>query len=57
MPAKECPLCGEVMRLHESEITDRVPGTLQSRTSQVREWRCPECDYFEEAEISGKDTE
>jgi transposase len=57
MPAKECPLCGETMRLHESEITERVPGTPQSRTSQVREWVCPECDYFEEAEISGKDTE
>jgi hypothetical protein len=57
MPGRECPLCGELMRLHVAEITERVPGTPQSRTSQVREWVCPECDYFEEAEISGKDTE
>ena len=57
MPAKECPLCGELMRLQVSEITDRVPGTLQTRTAPVREWVCPECDYFEEAEISGNDSE
>jgi YgiT-type zinc finger domain-containing protein len=50
MPAKECPLCGESMRQRESEITSRVPGTLQTKTTQVREWVCPECDYFEEVE-------
>jgi YgiT-type zinc finger domain-containing protein len=50
MPAKECPLCGETMRLRESEVTSRVPGTHQTRTTQVREWVCPECDYFEEVE-------
>ena len=37
MPAKECPMCGETMRVRESNVTDRVPGT-------------PECDYFEEVE-------
>lgn len=50
MGGRECPLCGEPMYLKSSEITDRVPGTLQSKTTQVREWVCPECDYFEEAE-------
>jgi ssDNA-binding Zn-finger/Zn-ribbon topoisomerase 1 len=57
MAGKECPLCGEPMRLKESEITDRVPGTFQSKTTIVREWECPECDYFEEAEEAGKKTD
>jgi YgiT-type zinc finger domain-containing protein len=48
--AKECPLCGEMMRLREREVTDRVPGTSQTRVAKFREWVCPECDYFEEAE-------
>ena len=47
---KECPLCGETMRLTSSERTDRVPGSAQTSTRQVREWVCPECDYWEEAE-------
>ena len=50
MVRKECPLCGETMQLREREIVDRVPGTAQTRTSKFREWVCPECDYFEEAE-------
>ena len=47
---KECPLCGETMRLKEREASDRVPGTGQITTRQVSEWVCPECDYFEEVE-------
>jgi hypothetical protein len=54
MAGKECPLCGEPMRLKTTEVTDRVPGTLQSKTKQVSEWVCPECDYFEEAEEQEK---
>ncbi len=50
MPAKDCPMCGETMRRRELEVTDRVPGTLQTRTTKFSEWICPECDYFEEAE-------
>ena len=50
MLAKECPMCGEFMRLREHEVTDRVPGTPQTKTAKAREWMCPECDYFEEAE-------
>ena len=47
---KECPLCGETMRLTLRELSDRVPGTGQTTTRTVREWVCPECDYWEEAE-------
>ena len=48
MAAKECPMCGEMMRLREREAVDRVPGTPQTSTSTYQEWVCPECDYFEE---------
>ena len=50
MAAKECPMCGETMRLRERETITRVPGTPQATTTVSREWICPECDYFEEAE-------
>jgi predicted RNA-binding Zn-ribbon protein involved in translation (DUF1610 family) len=50
MAVKECPMCGEVMRLRDREIVDRLPGTPQARATRLREWVCPECDYFEEAE-------
>lgn len=52
MDAKECPLCGERMRLQTRDETDRIPGTRETRTKRVSEWVCPECDYFEEAEES-----
>jgi len=45
---RECPLCGESMRLSERDVQER-DGT----TKHVREWICPECDYFEEAEVEG----
>ena len=38
------------MRLRTREQTDRVPGTREVKTIPVREWICPECDHFEEAE-------
>ena len=47
---KECPLCGETMRLSAREIQERIPGTGQPSSRVTREWVCPECDYFEEAE-------
>ena len=50
MAAKECPMCGETMHLRETEVTDRVPGTTQTKTTKSLEWVCPECDYFEDAE-------
>lgn len=50
MAAKECPMCGELMRLREREVVERVPGSPQTATTRFSEWVCPECDYFEEAE-------
>ena len=47
---KECPMCGESMRLSVRDIEDRVPGVPTPTRRVVREWICPECDYFEEAE-------
>jgi YgiT-type zinc finger domain-containing protein len=50
---KECPLCGETMRLSEREVQERVAGKTQMSSRQVREWICPECDYFEEDGAEG----
>ena len=50
MPPKECPMCAEFMRLVTRENVSRVPGSAKEIKTQVREWVCPECDYFEEAE-------
>jgi uncharacterized protein with PIN domain len=47
---KECPLCSEKMKLVQREMVDRVPGSPQEIKRSVREWVCPECDYFEEVE-------
>ena len=47
---KECPLCGETMRLKRSENVVQVPGNRETTTRTTTEWVCPECDYFEEAE-------
>ena len=51
LSTRECPLCGESMRLVVRERPERTAGT-QTTTRQIREWVCPECDYFEEAESS-----
>jgi transposase len=50
MAGKECPMCGEMMRLREHEVPQATPGTPQTNTTRIREWVCPECDYFEDAE-------
>ena len=48
---KECPLCGEDMRLTSREIRSPVAGPAgQVSVQQLREWVCPECDYYEEIE-------
>jgi hypothetical protein len=47
-PSKECPLCGESMRLKETETVVRVPGNPNPMTRTVKEWICLECDHFEE---------
>ena len=43
-------MCGTTMRLDAREIRDAIPGTGQASVRELREWVCPECDYFEEAE-------
>ena len=47
---KECPLCGERMRLDVREIRDVIPGRGPSAARVKREWVCSDCDYFEEAD-------
>jgi transposase len=48
--SKECPLCGETMHLQTREIVVQIPGNPNATKRQTKEWICPECDYFEEAE-------
>lgn len=48
--ARECPLCGGTMRIVTSEQIVRVPGNPQPVKKISKEWVCPECDYFEEAD-------
>ena len=43
-------MCGETMTLEVRDIADMIPGQGLSAARRVREWICPECDYFEEAE-------
>jgi hypothetical protein len=38
------------MRLSVREIADTYPGGGPPSPRVAREWICPECDYFEEAE-------
>ena len=53
MPAeRECPLCGETMHLKQVERTEHIPGTGEVKKLVAREWICPECEYFEDAEES-----
>jgi predicted RNA-binding Zn-ribbon protein involved in translation (DUF1610 family) len=49
MDTKECPVCGEAMKLRPREQIDRIPGSSQTRRKKITEWVCPECDHFEEA--------
>jgi C4-type Zn-finger protein len=53
---KECPVCGETMRLTTREVSDHIPGTGQTTTRNAREWICLECDNWEEAEDSEGET-
>jgi acetone carboxylase gamma subunit len=53
-PTKECPLCGERMRLKKREEINLVPGTSEVKTLKITEWICPDCDYFEEVEAEAK---
>jgi len=50
---KECPLCGGTMRLKEKTTVVQTPGNPKPVTRRTREWVCPDCDYFEDAEEGG----
>lgn len=42
-------MCGGTMSLMLRESVEQIPGNPKATTRKVREWVCPECDYFEEA--------
>jgi transposase len=50
MPAKECPLCGGSMKLRLQHSVVQIPGNPNATARDSREWVCPDCDYFEEAD-------
>jgi hypothetical protein len=50
MEGRECPMCGEFMRLVTREMSEHIPGQPKPVRHVIREWVCPECDYFEDAE-------
>jgi hypothetical protein len=41
------------MRVMVREMIDRIPGQPQVVRREVREWTCPECDFYEDAEDDG----
>ena len=43
-------MCGDTMRLCIRDVPGRLPGAGDASARIVREWSCPECDYFEEAD-------
>jgi len=38
------------MKLVEKQSIVQVPGNPNATTRRTREWICPDCDYFEDAE-------
>lgn len=46
-------MCGETMRLSVRETHQHPLGGGQPTVRVVREWICPECDYFEDADSEG----
>jgi C4-type Zn-finger protein len=47
---KDCPVCGELMRIRTHERIDRIPGMTQHVKRTAREWNCPDCSYEEDVE-------
>jgi hypothetical protein len=47
---RDCELYRTGMPLSVREVRDEEPGGNDASARLVREWVCPECDYFEEAE-------
>ena len=50
---RECPMCGGTMQLKQAEATVPIPGNPRPTRQVTREWVCPDCDYFEEADEDG----
>ena len=50
---RECPLCNGTMHLRESQTVTYIPGNPKATTHTTREWVCPDCDYFEDADAEG----
>ena len=46
-------MCGGSMRLKQNQIVVQTPGNPTATPRTEREWICPDCDYFEEAEEGG----
>ena len=51
---KECPLCGASMRLKLTDVDVYVPGNPAPSKRTQKEWVCPDCDYYEEADEEEK---
>ena len=43
-------MCGESMRLDVRQRPEHRPVDGRSTVRTIREWVCPGCDYFEEAD-------
>ena len=52
---KECPLCGGTMTITRAEAVVHVPGYATPTTRMASEWVCPDCDYFEDADLDEDD--
>ena len=50
---RECPLCGGTMHFKASESVRQVPGNPAPSIMRTREFVCPDCDYFEDADEEG----
>jgi len=47
---RECPLCGGTMHLREIETITQIPGNPKPLARPRREWTCPDCDNYEDAD-------
>jgi hypothetical protein len=43
------------MRLHIYPGVVRTPGNPSATVTTTKEWLCPDCDYFEEAEEESRE--
>lgn len=46
-------MCGGAMHIKEGQAVTQVPGNPKPTISPTREWVCPECEYFEDADEEG----